>query len=125
VRARFFCVKIAPGRGPVPLTTNVAAAAAVCFSLGTSGSQSAAIVSITGKPSSAYAIAGASKSASFIVPNFSSSVVQPSNAPGTVIGSMPVVGICVMLRERSRSRLSARGARPLALSPASVFVFAL
>jgi hypothetical protein len=33
------------------------------------------------------------------VPCFSSSVTQPSNAPGTVIGSMPLTGICAILRE--------------------------
>jgi hypothetical protein len=38
-------------------------------------------------------MAGANRSASVIVPNFSSSVIQPSTAPGTVIGSMPLVGI--------------------------------
>ena len=34
-----------------------------------------------------------------MVPYFSSSVTHPSKAPGTVIGSMPVSGICVIFRE--------------------------
>jgi hypothetical protein len=75
----------------------VAAAAASCFSFGISGAQSSAIFSITGNPFSAYEIAGAIKSANFIVPYFSSSVSQPSNAPGTVIVSIPLSGICVIL----------------------------
>ena len=43
-------------------------------------------------------------------------MTQPSNAPGTVIGSMPVIGIWVIFRDVKCSRFSARGARPLALS---------
>ena len=78
---------------------------------------------MTGNPFSAYPIAGAIRSASFIVPCFSSSVIQPSKAPGTVIVSMPLVGIWVILREMKCSRVSARGARPLALSASSFFVF--
>ena len=61
--------------------------------------------------------------ASFIVPCLSSSVTQPSNAPGTVIVGMPVVGIWAIFRDVKYSRLSARGAWPLAFSPSSFFVF--
>ena len=85
--------------------------------LGISGAQSADVFSITAKPLSAYSIAGANRSASFIVPCFSSSVTHPSNAPGTVTGSMPVVGICAIFRDVKCSRVSARGARPLAFGP--------
>jgi hypothetical protein len=123
VRARFFWTNIAPGFGAAPLTRYVDAAAAVSFSLGTSGSQSATVFSMTGNPFSAYAIAGASRSASFIVPCFSSRVTHPSNAPGTVTGSMPVVGIWAIFREVKYSRVSARGAQPLAFSASSFFVF--
>jgi hypothetical protein len=87
---------MSPARGASPFTRNVAAAAGVRRSLGTSGTQSAAIFSITGNPFSAYVMAGSSSEASGMVPNFSSSVTQPSNAPGTVIASMPVDGIVVM-----------------------------
>ena len=78
---------------------------------------------MTGNPFSAYPIAGAIKSASFMVPYLSSRVTHPSNAPGTVIASMPVTGIWLIFREVKCSRFSARGARPLALSPSSFFVF--
>ena len=87
------------------------AAAAVSLSRGTSGSQSAAVFSITGNPFSAYAIAGASRSASFMVPCFSSSVTHPSNAPGTVIGSIPVDGICAIFRDVKCSRFNAARGR--------------
>ena len=103
----------------------MAAAAAVSLSLGTSGSQSATVFSITGNPFSAYAIAGASRSASFMVPCFSSSVTHPSNAPGTVIGSMPANGICAIFRDVKYSTAQARAARVRSHSSASsFFVFA-
>ena len=57
-----------------------------------------------------------------MVPYLSSSVTHPSNAPGTVIASMPVTGIWLIFCDVKYSRFSARGARPLAFSP-SVFVF--
>ena len=99
VAASCFWVKMAPGGGAPPFTINVDAAAAVALSFPTSGSQSALVFSATGNPSSAYAMAGASRSASFIVPCFSSSVTQPSKAPGTVIGSIPVIGIVAIFRD--------------------------
>jgi hypothetical protein len=102
----------------------VDAAAGVCLSFATSGSQSAAVFSMTGNPFSAYPMAGASRSASFIVPCFSSSVTHPSNAPGTVMGSMPVAGIWVIFRDVKYSRFNARGARPPAFSASSFLVFA-
>ena len=58
-----------------------------------------------------------------MVPCFSRTVTQPSNAPGTVIVSMPDKGIWVMPFEVTRSRVSARGARPLAFSASIFFVF--
>ena len=94
------------------------------LSFSTSGIQSATVFSITGKPFSASAIAGASRSGSFIVPCFSSSVTHPSNAPGTVMVSMPESGICLWPRPATRSAVSARGARPLALSASIFLVFA-
>ena len=122
VRARFFCdedrarprrAAVRPGRWP--RRPDPASA------WGSPGAQSAAIFSITGKPFSAYSIAGASSSASFIVPYLSSSVTQPSNAPGTVIGSMPVSGICVIFAlceviESQRARRAAAGVERLRAS---------
>ena len=70
--------------------------AGVRLSFATESAQSAAAFSITGKPLSAYSIAGISNSESFTVPYFSSRVTQPSNAPGTVIGSMPLSGMVLI-----------------------------
>ena len=58
------------------------------------------------------------------MPCFSSSVIQPSNAPGTVMVSMPVDRHLLVTERGTRAAVSARGARPLAFSASSFFVFA-
>ena len=75
------------------------------------------MISLTGKPSVAYAIAGASTSAKPIVPKRVRIWSQPSTAPGTVQVSGPVPGIRSRPWRVTVSRLISYGARPVALSP--------
>ncbi len=78
----------------------------------------------TGNPLSASAIAGLSACASEMVPYFWSSVCQPATAPGTMIDSAPSRGTAVRPRAASVSRVMSAPARPLALSPTSLWSLA-
>ena len=72
--------------------------------------------SLTGKPPSAVAMAGARQSARDMVPKRFSSASQPLGAPGTVTGRAPVSGMVCRPRRWASPRSKAAGARPLPLS---------
>src|SRR5256886_13096990 len=78
--------------------------------------QPAATVGETGYPPAAYPIASVNRSAKGSRPYRACRSRHPAGAPGTVTGSQPSTGI--PLRGR-RSRVSAAGERPEALSPHS------
>ena len=71
----------------------------------------------TGKPASAYSIAGARTSVSFSLPNRPTNSAQAAGAPGTVTGSQPSTGICRNPCCSSSSGVKAVGAGPLELRP--------
>jgi hypothetical protein len=99
----------------------VAASARSTFSL---SFQYTLTTSPTGKPVSAYWMAGARMRAKLSFPKRVRSASQPFTAPGTVAASMPRCGMRVFPLARRYSAVSALGAHPDALSPYSFPVFA-
>src|SRR5881398_1649447 len=85
-----------------------------------SAAQSRAMIGVTGKPCSAYSIAGTSACDSVIVPKRCSNACQPASAPGTVTSSTLSVGMVRWPRASTASRLMRRPARPLEFKPYSL-----
>ena len=77
------------------------------------------MIGVTGKPSSASAMAGATSSASGRLPYFSFSAPQPAIAPGTVTAPGPEPGTRSNPSARIRSGVMFVPARPVASSPTS------
>jgi hypothetical protein len=77
------------------------------------------MTSVTGKPSRACSIDGASTSASGKRPKRVCSSHQPSTAPGTLTASAPRSGIRSTSSSSSRSSVNDSGERPLAFRPCS------
>jgi len=82
------------------------------------------MIGVTGKPCSAYPMAGASACDSVIVPKRCSSACQPASAPGTVTSSTLSVGMVRCPRASTASRVMRRPARPLEFKPYSLRSFA-
>ena len=76
-------------------------------------------ISDTGKPCSAYWIAGSRTCSKDIVPNRSSSVIQPSITTGTVTENGPLAGMWSSLRRLKKSTFAAAGEKPLPFRPAN------
>ena len=79
--------------------------------------QSWAMMGVTGKPSSAMRMAGASTSASVMVPCSSRRALHPASAPGAVTERGPVPGADVAPSSSSASRSTPEPARPEASRP--------
>ena len=79
------------------------------------------MMSDTGKPSSAYFIAGCRRWDSGMVPQLSSRVSHPWTAPGTVTEWTPLCGIVVCPSAFSASIVASMGARPLPLIARTLF----
>ena len=77
------------------------------------------MMGVTGKPSSATRMAGASTSAKVIVPNLSSRAAHPATAPGTVTDPGPLAGTSTRPAAASASRDMPDPDRPLESSPTS------
>jgi hypothetical protein len=101
----------------VPSTRKVALAPWSRASFAASLAQSCAMTGVTGKPSSAYSVAGESACASVMVPKRWSSASQPESAPGTVTSSTLSSGMVWCPRSSSASRVIRLPARPLAFRP--------
>ena len=81
------------------------------------------MIGVTGKPFSAYPMAGASACASVIVPKRWSSASQPARAPGTVTSSTLSAAMVRCPRASRASRVIKRPARPLEFRPYSLRSF--
>ena len=115
--ARLGFLKISPLAGARPFGMNVSLKPVHFSNLGALLCHAAAMISVRGKPSRAYRIAGSRMVVMGSVPNFLWSSNQPSTAPGTEMGSGPWLGI--LSRPSFLKCLSVReaGERPLAFSP--------
>ena len=86
-------LKTSPARGAWPSGSHVAAAWGVRERPRSEARQPPAMISLTGKPSSAYLIAYASVSEYGFVPNLVRSASQPLTQPGTDHESGPLLGM--------------------------------